>query len=367
MKSILCYGDSNTYGFNPVNTFRYPKNIRWTGCLQEMLGEEYLVIEEGCNGRTTVFEDPIDPWKTGLAYLKPCLNTHKPVDIVVMMLGTNDLKSKFHASAETIAKGAERLVQEIYDFADSKQAFRPEIILVSPPVIGKCMEQSPYGDEFDETALTRSMDFEKWYREVAKRNDCVFFNAADYVTSCDVDSLHLMPEEHKKLAQALSRFILDEVSKRVYMKTKRLLMRPYNMQEMITLQENEQDTEMKKAYGDMIACAKENPGKEYWGAAWEIALHDGTRVGDLCFKGAPDENGAVEIGYGIDTPMQGNGYASEMVAAMIHWALVQSDVKMVIAETDEKNIASQKVLLKNGFVEDGCGKEGPKFVFRGFM
>lgn len=95
MTTILCYGDSNTYGYNPVNGLRYPKDVRWTGVLQKMLGEEYEVIEEGCNGRTTVFEDAKEPWKAGLGYLRPCLNTHKPIDFVIMMLGSNDLKGCF--------------------------------------------------------------------------------------------------------------------------------------------------------------------------------------------------------------------------------------------------------------------------------
>ena len=99
MKTILCYGDSNTYGYDPSNGFRYPKNVRWTGVLADLLGPEFTVIEEGCNGRTTVFDDPLEGWKNGLDYLKPCLNSHKPIDLVILMLGSNDLKDIFHASA----------------------------------------------------------------------------------------------------------------------------------------------------------------------------------------------------------------------------------------------------------------------------
>ena len=95
---------------------RYPKDVRWTGVLQKLLGEQYAVIEEGCNGRTTVFEDIAEPWKAGLGYLKPCLNTHKPIDFVIMMLGSNDLKRMFHASAKEIADGAEQLVSIIKEF-----------------------------------------------------------------------------------------------------------------------------------------------------------------------------------------------------------------------------------------------------------
>ena len=132
MISVLCYGDSNTYGYNPANGLRYPENVRWTGILQELLGEGYRVIEEGCNGRTTIFDDPAEGWKNGLMYLKPCLNTHKPVDFVIMMLGSNDLKEVFCAKPKEIAEGAAVLVKVIKEFTEEKQGFVPKIILVSP-------------------------------------------------------------------------------------------------------------------------------------------------------------------------------------------------------------------------------------------
>ncbi len=99
IKTILCYGDSNTYGYVPETGMRYPRDIRYPGRLQNLFGEEYTVIEEGCNGRTTIHDDPIDGWKNGLDYLKPCLNSHKPIDIVILMLGSNDLKITFHLTA----------------------------------------------------------------------------------------------------------------------------------------------------------------------------------------------------------------------------------------------------------------------------
>ena len=82
MSTVLCYGDSNTYGYVPETGMRYPRNVRYPGRLQMLLGDDYTVIEEGCNGRTTIYDDPIDGWKNGMDYLRPCLNSHKPVDIV---------------------------------------------------------------------------------------------------------------------------------------------------------------------------------------------------------------------------------------------------------------------------------------------
>ncbi|MCR5800149.1 MAG: SGNH/GDSL hydrolase family protein [Lachnospiraceae bacterium] len=207
MKTVLCYGDSNTYGYDPSNGFRYPEDIRWTGRLQKLLGVDHRVIEEGCNGRTTVFDDPFEGWKNGLSYLRPCLNSHKPVDIVVLMLGSNDLKETFHASAARIADGAGTLVKEIQDFTSEKQGFVPQIILVSPPEIGEGIAGSPFYGAFYENAIQRSREFPKEYKRVADEYGCIFFNAAEYIKPSAEDSLHLTPEAHAVLAEKLSEVI----------------------------------------------------------------------------------------------------------------------------------------------------------------
>ena len=201
MTTVLCYGDSNTYGYNPSTGFRYPENVRWTGRLKELLGSEYRVIEEGCNGRTTIFDDPIEGWKNGLGYLRPCLNSHKPVDIVIMMLGSNDLKETFHAEPHEIAHGAEILVKDIIDFTGNKQGFVPKIILVSPPEIGEGISNSPFYGNFYENAIARSKEFPALYKKVADENGCIFVNAAEYIKPSELDSLHLSEEGHKKLAE----------------------------------------------------------------------------------------------------------------------------------------------------------------------
>ncbi|MCR5789466.1 MAG: SGNH/GDSL hydrolase family protein [Lachnospiraceae bacterium] len=207
MKTILCYGDSNTYGYNPSNGFRYPEGIRWTCRLAKLLGEEYRVIEEGCNGRTTVYDDPIDGWKNGLDYLRPCLNSHKPVDIVVLMLGSNDLKEVFHASAQEIADGAGTLVKVIKAFTEEKQGFIPKIILISPPEIGEDIAHSAFYGRFREDAVPRSREFAGYYEEIAHQYDCIFLDAAAVIKPSPIDSLHLSPEAHEKLAKELSEII----------------------------------------------------------------------------------------------------------------------------------------------------------------
>lgn len=135
MKTILCYGDSNTWGWNPDTGLRYPRDIRWPGRLQIELGPTYYVIEEGLNGRTTVWDDPIEEHKNGKTYLYPCLESHKPLDLVVLMLGTNDLKTRFWLSTLDIVSGIARLVEIIQSSRSGVQETSPKILLLAPPLV----------------------------------------------------------------------------------------------------------------------------------------------------------------------------------------------------------------------------------------
>ena len=207
MKTVLCYGDSNTYGYIPETGMRYPKDVRYPGVLQKLLGDEYSVIEEGCNGRTTIYGDSNEEWKTGLDYLKPCLNSHKPIDIVVMMLGSNDLKTFFHLTAEEIAGGAGQLVDVIQSFMPEKQGFTPQILLISPPEIGSGVALSPFYGEFDERSVAESKRFPECYRALADEKGCLYLNAAEYISPSPYDSLHLTPEGHRILAEKVAEIV----------------------------------------------------------------------------------------------------------------------------------------------------------------
>lgn len=211
MKTVLCFGDSNTYGFNPENGLRYPKEVRWTGRLQRLLGEEFVVIEEGCNGRTTVFEDPVEGWKRGIDYLRPCLNTHKPVDIVILMLGTNDLKELFGAGAQDAARGIEELVTVIYSFTEEKQGFTPKVILVSPPEIEEGVTEAAFSRSFGIRAAEESRKMAAHYKGVAERKGCIFLNAAQHIRPSVADFVHLGPEGHAMLAEVLCALITEKM------------------------------------------------------------------------------------------------------------------------------------------------------------
>ena len=212
MKTVLCYGDSNTHGYDPLTGGRYPYHVRWPGVLQELLGSGWTVIEEGLNGRTTVFDDPFEPWKNGREYLRPCLNSHKPIDEVILMLGSNDLKSFYHASPQQIADGAAELVRIIRPFCKEKQGFVPEIVLVSPPEIGAGILTSPFRLKFDETAVERSRALSPCYRKAAEELSCKFLDAAAIVKPSEEDSLHLMPDMHRILAENLCRILTGRIS-----------------------------------------------------------------------------------------------------------------------------------------------------------
>lgn len=136
MRRILCYGDSNTWGYDAAADDRFPEEVRWTGVLQQLLGEGFRVIEEGQPGRTTVWDDPIEEHRNGKTALYSVLESQSPVDLVVLMLGTNDLKPRFSLNAFDIAAGLERLVRIIQTHLPTAQRRPPEILLVCPPPVG---------------------------------------------------------------------------------------------------------------------------------------------------------------------------------------------------------------------------------------
>ena len=151
--------------------------------------------------------------------------------------------------------------------------------------------------------------------------------------------------------------------KKAEIKTKRMVLSPMSDAETEALiARTDSDDELRAAYGEMLDGCKRDPENRIWYAPWRMALKDGTPyIGDLCFKG-PAKNHSVEIGYGIQPEYEGQGYTTEAVRAMTRWAFGQKDVVFVEAETDPDNGASQRVLEKCGFVPDGTGKEGPRFV-----
>ena len=199
MKTIVCYGDSNTWGSDPTARDRYPWERRWTGILQRELGDGYRVIEEGLPGRTTNLDDIIEPGRNGMTYLLPCLDSHRPIDLVTVMLGTNDLKERFNRNASDIAQAAALVARTAATAPVGPGRTTPMVLFMAPPPVAALTG-------FDLTfrgADEKSRLFARYYALQAGYNGLPFIDTGAVVRSSDVDGIHLDAEELPKIAAAV--------------------------------------------------------------------------------------------------------------------------------------------------------------------
>lgn len=210
--TILCYGDSNTYGYDPRTSGRYPKQLRWTTLLQEQLGAGFEVIPEGLNGRTTAFDRLGGAWKNGVTHLPPCLGTHKPLDVVVLMLGTNDCTTEYRFPAQRIAEGMQELIDTTRSICEQTQEHQPRIIIVAPAAIREDYQNSPFAGDISTEAVQKSRDLGPLYEELAKRNDCLFLDGTESLEVSPCDSMHLTEKGHRQLAETLRPLVLQAVA-----------------------------------------------------------------------------------------------------------------------------------------------------------
>lgn len=212
-KHVICLGDSNTHGYcaDPGDCadggIRFNEEERWTQLLQKGLGPEYLVIEEGLSGRTTCFEDPIHESLSALSYITPCLKSHEPVDLLVIMLGTNDTKDRFYASAACIGIGMARLVKKAMA-TECWGGKKPNILVICPPPIGEGMLKSPVADTMGTGCVEKSRQLAHYYKEQCELTGCHFLDAG--ALNCEfnsIDFMHLTKLGHKTLADALKELV----------------------------------------------------------------------------------------------------------------------------------------------------------------
>lgn len=206
----LCYGDSNTRASIPcTNHGRYARQIRWTGKLQSLLGDQFYVIEEGLGGRTTVIDDPEEEGRNGKTFLLPCLRTHRPIDLVILMLGTNDLKARFQVSAKAIAENAGSLVKMIQTSHCGRENGEPDVLLVAPPPLASLTN---FKDEF-EGGIEKSRLFGNLYQIQAKRLACYFLDAGEFIRSSEKDGLHWESDSHEHFAEVIAEKITNSIIK----------------------------------------------------------------------------------------------------------------------------------------------------------
>jgi len=163
----------------------------------------YWVVEEGLNGRTTCREDPVEGDKNGLRQLVPILESHKPIDIVVVMLGTNDLKIRYNPCPYDIARGAARIVTAIQDSRTGPENTSPKVIMVCPPpTVHSPVFESRFGD-----CVELSKELPQYYEPFARETGAFFLDAGKIIQSSAVDGIHLDAQEHRKLAEAVADII----------------------------------------------------------------------------------------------------------------------------------------------------------------
>lgn len=210
-KHILCLGDSNTHGYcaDPKDCadggIRFNEDERWTCRLQAALGSDYLVTEEGLSGRTTVFVDPIHESMDALSVLYPILKSHECIDLLIIMLGTNDVKERFAANEYVIGAGMERLIQRAKTI-DCWGTQKPNLLVVAPPRIGDGFHDAVMGNG----CVERSRGVAEQFRIVAERNQVHFLNAADCEFN-QVDFMHLTRKGHAQLAEKLAALVPELV------------------------------------------------------------------------------------------------------------------------------------------------------------
>lgn len=207
MRQVLCFGDSNTWGLIAGTWKRHPWSERWTGILQEKLsGQEIRIIEEGLCGRTTVFEDKKRKGRRGEAIFPILLETHVP-DLTIIMLGTNDCKSAYGASADEIGQGIEALLGQVRQYAPGSR-----ILLVSPIFLGDQVWKEEFDPEFNQDSVETSRKLKKVYQRIAKKHGIGFLAASDYAAASPVDMEHMDGEGHRALADAVYRKIVQTLS-----------------------------------------------------------------------------------------------------------------------------------------------------------
>ena len=203
MTEILFYGDSNTWGYDPRTALRCPRHLRWTTVCARLLGSGYNCISAGMNGRTTVFDDPVKGSRNGLSGIDYELQTHKPLDLVAVMLGTNDLK---YTDADGAAEGMERLVKliltanERYSFSSPvfpNMGDKSPVLLISPILL-----KAHVGDRGDD--ISQSARLSGLYRQIAEEHRLHFLDAALYAEPSDIDGIHLGADGHRRLGEAMA-------------------------------------------------------------------------------------------------------------------------------------------------------------------
>ena len=203
-KRIFCFGDSNTWGYIPKTGMRYPYEKRWTGILQKMLGDKTIVLEEGLNSRTTNIDDPMHEGKNGKTVLIPLLLHHNPIDIVILFLGTNDMKQRFHRTPDRIAQGIKSLLLDIQLHARTFSDEQSQVLLICPPIIDESV--SGVAEKYL-GAEEKSTQLPQMYEKLSQKYKTLYLNLQEFVKPSKKDGYHLEEDAHMNVAKRILRII----------------------------------------------------------------------------------------------------------------------------------------------------------------
>ena len=202
MKKILCFGDSNTFGFNPKNGKRFDEKTRWTGILKSKLKDLYIVKEAGCNNRTAFKDNPAGEDFTGYKALRKYLTND--IDILILSIGLNDLQKIYKTSKEEYKHGISNLIKIAKEINP-----KIEILLTSPSLINENILQSYFAQLFDKNAIENSKDLYSIYKEIATENSCIFIDLEQISRTSKYDGLHYDEDGHKKIGEEIANIYLN--------------------------------------------------------------------------------------------------------------------------------------------------------------
>lgn len=211
VKTVLCFGDSLTWGWVPADetapTTRFPREVRWTGVLAAALGADHAVIEEGLSARTTNVDDPTDPRLNGAAHLPIALASHLPLDLVILLLGTNDTKAYFHRTPFDVATGMSVLAAQVLGSAGGVGTVypAPKVLVVAPPPLGPMPD--PWFQMTFAGGQEKSERLAEAYRALCDYMKIPFFDAGSVISTGGSDGVHFTEQNNRELGAALA----DEV------------------------------------------------------------------------------------------------------------------------------------------------------------
>ena len=200
MKKIICYGDSNTFGYNPVDGSRFDENTRWTGILQKNLVEDFEVVNEGACDRTGFADNPKGFLYSAQRHFPKMISKTNNIDLLILWIGTNDLQFQYDIGFNAIEKGFEKLILQAKE--KSKK-----IIVIPSVVLNENVLKGTFNFQFDETSIGKSKKVERIYKHLSNIEHCEYFNINKIVNPSEIDGLHYDEKSHKLIAEKLTEFI----------------------------------------------------------------------------------------------------------------------------------------------------------------